>query len=236
MWFNSPTTNPPTQTVPIANIESITINGLAGDDLLIVDSTNGTLDGINRITFDGGANIDTLRSVGGDAIDVSSNAIAIGNLPILQTGVENLRLETGDGNDVISVHQMPAAAMSFDGGAGSNTLAFRGGSSHAITGDLGAIAASFDVVAHDAVVLNFSGSQHLGSLKLDGVSRVNVTDTAAEKVLRVATIEISDEATLDLHDNAMIVDYAMSSSLALVQTLINAARNGGAVGQDRHHQ
>ena len=169
VWFNTPTTNPPTQIVPIANIESITINGLAGDDLLIVDSTNGTLDGINRITFDGGANIDTLRFVGGDAIDVSSNAIAIGNLPILQTGVENLRIETLDGDDTISVHQPPVAAVSFDGGVGSDTLAFRGAATHLIAGDLGTIAPDFDVVVvHDLAVLNFSGSQHLGTLKLDG--------------------------------------------------------------------
>ena len=49
-----------------------------------------------------------------------------------------------------------------------------------------------------------------------------------DRLLRVTSIDISDDAALDLNDNAMIVDYTTSSSLALVQSLINAARNGGA--------
>ncbi|MBC8106261.1 MAG: PQQ-dependent sugar dehydrogenase, partial [Anaerolineae bacterium] len=60
IWFNVPTTGAPTQTVPVANIESILVNGLAGDDQLVLDSSNGAFTGINRITFDGGANATAL--------------------------------------------------------------------------------------------------------------------------------------------------------------------------------
>ncbi|MBC8108128.1 MAG: hypothetical protein H7Z14_16195, partial [Anaerolineae bacterium] len=171
---------------------------------------------------------DNLRFIGrntAETLDVSANGFALGAVPFFQTAVENLRIETLDGNDTIHLHQAPAAAISFDGGLGANTLAFRAGT-HSFATELGVLAPNFDIAVHDVAILNFTASQHLGSLTMDGASRVNVT-TGGDKALRVTSINLTGSALLDLNDNAMILDYATKSSLAAVQSLINAARNGG---------
>ncbi|CAN5379540.1 hypothetical protein BH09PLA1_BH09PLA1_35040 [soil metagenome] len=233
VWFNAPTSGAPTQTVPLASIESIAVKGLAGDDLLILDSSNGAFAGVNRIAFDGGTNAtaagDTLRYVGvntAEIFDVAANGFSIGVLPVSHTAVENLRIETLNGNDAINLHQQSAAAIQFDGGLGANTLTFRGGT-HSFASDLGMLALHFDIAVRDVAILNFTGSQHLAALTLDGVAQVNLA-SGGDKVLRVASINLFGSAQLDLNDNAIIVDYSAASSLTSIQSLINSGRNGGA--------
>ena len=54
-WTSSSTTPPrPSFTVELASVRQINVNGLGGNDTLIVDSTNGLINVANGIRFDGG--------------------------------------------------------------------------------------------------------------------------------------------------------------------------------------
>ena len=89
----------------------------------------------DRLLIDGGAGIDsvTANGTGGDDVinavaDGTNGAVVSGSGPIIgTTGVEQLRLAGGNGNDTLAATGNVAALtqLTFDGGAGNDTL--RGG-------------------------------------------------------------------------------------------------------------
>jgi subtilisin-like proprotein convertase family protein len=67
---------------PQAGVSSLTLNGLIGNDLLTVDSTNGLVDLENGIRFDGGTGFDRIDvTQSGGAPDGVVETLAIGPLP-----------------------------------------------------------------------------------------------------------------------------------------------------------
>lgn len=101
VWVNSPTpgSGNPTQQVPID--AQLVINGLAGNDLLVVDYSAGSATPSGGITFNGGDGSDTIKAVGAGAADAFG--VAGGSLSHLGGGtlsagtdVEKIALAQGN--------------------------------------------------------------------------------------------------------------------------------------------
>jgi hypothetical protein len=79
----------PILSVPITSIEQINVNGLGGNDTLIVDSTNGLINVVNGIRYDGDGGVDDKLQL------VQTNG------PIWQTDTYSLGAANGSGKSVI---------------------------------------------------------------------------------------------------------------------------------------
>jgi hypothetical protein len=94
--------------------------------------------------------------------------------------------------------------------------------------------ASFDgQLGPDVLIVNggptvtMPASQNFSSLTVNSGASASL-DAGGNKYLRTLALSMANTARLDLNDNDMIVDYPGSSQLAMVQALINSARNNGA--------
>jgi hypothetical protein len=133
------------------------------------------------------------------------------------------------GVDALNVNGNVTPPIVFVGNGGNDSVGFSadGAASPAsatISADLG-ITTSVTIYAN--ATTNFNATQHIASLKTNdgGVARMTADGSRA---LETRTLTLTGTGTLDLNDNNLIVDYATSTQLPAVQSLINAARSGGA--------
>ena len=69
------------ETFPLADLNSLTLNGLAGNDTLIVDSSQGLITLPAGIRFDGGSGFDALQLTQTDGPDIESDELVPGATP-----------------------------------------------------------------------------------------------------------------------------------------------------------
>ncbi|MGH7178674.1 MAG: hypothetical protein ACREJC_14955 [Tepidisphaeraceae bacterium] len=98
--------------------------------------------------------------------------------------------------------------------------------------DWGTVSASTALAARAIDVsgsgaITFSASQNLPSLALANSALATMT-AGGGRILVLDDLNISGAASLELNDQDMILDYDSGSALAMVQGLINSARDGGA--------
>jgi Ca2+-binding RTX toxin-like protein len=93
-------------------INNITVNGLAGNDNIILDGANGTIQVLETITLNGNADNDTLEGAGG--------------------GQDGIGFNGGGGNDSLLGSEFDDA---MSGGTGNDTLDGRGGADDMQGGD-----------------------------------------------------------------------------------------------------
>ena len=160
-------------------------------------------------------------------------------------GADQLIVDLRNGSPI------PAGSISFDGGAGSDSLSVIGtsgddavtfaASSVAVGGAVGPInhtnleQASYDGVGGwDSVTIDagptvmFPSTQHFQSLNLDATGASASFAPAGNSILVLRALAIAAGATLDLNANAMLLDYTGATQLPAVQSLINLARANGA--------
>ena len=192
----------PIYSVSFAALNTIVINGLGGDDTITLDLANGPVTPAGGISYDGGTQIsgDNLiiaGSSGNDAVTFAGNQLTIGSGIVTLTGVENRFFKGGAGNDSLTL------------GAGSYTFA----------SDLGLDTAHLSLTLADGAQVAFSGIQHLSSLSLSGGSKVTLAD-GGQSTLVVQWLSVDVTGSLDLADNAVIVDYTGSSPYAAIYSLV----------------
>lgn len=119
----------------VSELNSITVLGVdyRADTLTIDASAGGVLPG--GVIFDGGsgpkADTVVLRgSAGADVLAVAEGSVAINGLVVAVSGVEQLRLEGGAGDDVYQIAALPVAATISDS-KGIDTLDFSAASTGA---------------------------------------------------------------------------------------------------------
>src|SRR5437762_32299 len=80
-------------TAALATVTSITVNGLAGNDRLTIDNSNGLVASAAGlpITFDGGTGVDALRLVGDSGLTTVAETYTVGTTP------DSGKLESNDG-------------------------------------------------------------------------------------------------------------------------------------------
>jgi len=147
---------------------------------------------------------------------------------------EVMSVASGDGDDTLTVEgatTMPAARSTFTPGAGDNTL------------NVTMRNAYIDTIPENQKVnltTNVSGGAHLQTrrlwqtgLTIDGTnSRVTVlTDNGAtNKVSVLNVLDITNGGTLDITDNALILDYSGATPAANVRNWLLSGRGAAGVG------
>jgi uncharacterized delta-60 repeat protein len=111
-----------TYAYPVASVARVYVFGGGQADVLTVEPTAAI-----PVTFDGGADGDTVIVQGGataDTVQVNPGSIVCGTATVLHLNVENVTVQSGGGNDVVNYADSPTTApqTTLDLGAGTDTL------------------------------------------------------------------------------------------------------------------
>jgi hypothetical protein len=130
VFVNNPGTTPDRE-LEADSVQGIEINGLAGDDLVIIDNSNGVIAPPLGVKIDGGTGSDALQVIGtagADGIDVSGSDVRLGSGDFAYLGMEHLGVDGGAGDDAVSLTgtannmQGLLRDLTVRGGAGADTL------------------------------------------------------------------------------------------------------------------
>ncbi|WP_119272492.1 beta strand repeat-containing protein [Taklimakanibacter deserti] len=123
----------PELTVPIAAVEQIIVNGLAGNDTLIVDSTNGLINVVSGIRYDGGTGFDELQLLQTDGPTHVSDTYTVG--PTIGAGTSTIVGAGSDGTQMVFfenvspvIDLVPALTFTVDATATNNAISYTAGS------------------------------------------------------------------------------------------------------------
>ena len=103
----------------LSTIDRIEVNGLDGNDVLIVDSTNGPISVPGGIRFDGGTGTNTLALLGGT---VTQDTYAVGN----QSGAGSSTMTFADGKQTVSFLNLATTGEPFSDAVTSPNLTVNG--------------------------------------------------------------------------------------------------------------
>lgn len=155
---------------PLATIQQIKVNGMAGDDTIVVDESNGAINVADGIQIDGGTGNDTLSVVG------QNNAW---NITGLNSGTVNgisfsdiQNLTGGSGDDLFQFATGGSVLGAIDGGAGgANTLDY--------SALAGPVTVNLQADSASDIGTTFSNINHLngGTSPTDVLIGPNVTST-----------------------------------------------------------
>jgi hypothetical protein len=114
----------PTATVQVATIQQINVNGLGGNNTIIVDFSNGAFSVPGGIHIDGGSGINQLRVIGAaqsDRAQITSNALTVDGSSISYTDVSGLEVDAGAGSNVFTVSGT-SATTTINAGTGNSAV------------------------------------------------------------------------------------------------------------------
>lgn len=216
----------------ITSAASVTIAG-AGATAGTVTFNNAlayTIDGPGALTLDVASGNAALTVTGGShAINAPLvlNDSTVANVIAGQTLSIGGSLNVGAGQQlsVTNGGTLRINSTGITGGAGSTVVA-NGGTLQADV-DLGS---NLDVVA-TAGEARFNASQHVRSLSVAANAKASLPDTATAHVLRTGSLTVDPSGTLELGDNAAVLDYTTGNSPATsVRTAIITGQTGGGKG------
>ncbi|MEX2140962.1 MAG: choice-of-anchor Q domain-containing protein [Pirellulales bacterium] len=222
-----------------------------GDGTVTVGGRNIALAGVEPLYVSG---LNSLSVVTPNAKDVlmlstpaagmmqlagTSGAVALS--PVIATNIGSFIIDAASNDGASGSDSLTVTAdgvvpggfgfVQYRSGRGENTLAINGGTARLdATVETGGTLST--TVAGAARLITHRVRQT--SLTLDSGSRATILPDgtpAATSVLNVLTIE--EGATLDINDNALIVDYTGDSPAATIRQRIASGRGGVGVGQGR---
>ncbi len=200
------------------------------NDSGLLDTLNLTLNGKNHASIEGGAELRTLNIsgtgngfLGSDDLLTAINATgAAGNLDITLSGASDVVVKGGAGNDTLRLGTTISNNDSFDGGAGTDTIAYTQGAFGRNLNTTNVETASITFAAADTGAVNASGST---------VTTFNVLAGAASADATINSI--ADAATVNLTVTAAGLDTVTLDAVSGAQTItINVGTAGGAGGVD----
>jgi hypothetical protein len=198
-----------------SNLDSMTLVTPNGSDSLVIDSPAA---GQNRVSgTSGGVGFEslTISSIPSLILDVSKNDGASGSDDIITITSSGL-LATG------------LTQLSLNAGLGNNTFNIQGGAAK-LDPTLGALGASnLTINASGNSILTLNANQRVAALNISNTARVNIP--AANSYLKTNSLSVAATATLDLFDNDLIVQSASADKAALLTTLnalLKTGRNKG---------
>jgi probable HAF family extracellular repeat protein len=225
--FLNNNTSIPSSTFVAADYVHLFVNGGGGDDRIVLDFSAGVPFPAGGASVGGQGVADSLEIVGtssNDNITISTGRVSLGAAAINFSSMEAIQLNTGAGDDVISLNTALPFMPIISAGAGSDSLTIRAGT-YTLASD--ANAGSLESISlQNSAVLNLADSQHLSTLTISGTSRVNFQQDG-DHFIRVSNFTVANGATLDLADNDLIIETATpDATLTMVNGLIRSARNG----------
>jgi hypothetical protein len=222
-------------------IRHLTVEGLGGDDVLIIDRSNGDPLPGGVAYFDGGDGQDRGRVLAGesnDQITLAEYQVRLDDTLVAEfANVEEMELDGGAGDDHLRVERWndsPPIGLAFRGGAGENRLTL-GPGKHTIIEDLGAGGAKTAVTALPQAVARLAQSQTVTSLTLRDDATLELAPGGVTHLVvsgpSPVSLAVGPGARLDISDNSMTVRSTPAAAPVLlgeVSALIASARNAGA--------
>ncbi|MBC8105215.1 MAG: matrixin family metalloprotease [Anaerolineae bacterium] len=199
VFINNDTATP-TYSFVSANIAQLTVDGLGGDDVFVVDFTNGSPLPSNGVNWVGGTDVngDTLRIIG----EVPDDTFLIQPTALTRSSPLSSTINLS-GNEY------------FDVTTGTYSTSSN-------------LNAGFIVGPATTVALSASQTMRGLSIANGGLVRMTQTAPAGTRILRTNSLTIDPTGKLELFNNALMIDYSAASAIQDVQTYIATARNGGA--------
>ena len=214
----------------------LTINGGPANDTLRLgtDTLNGVL---GELVFHGNGGTDsaTLNDMAfSNPVDyvISDTAVTWGGIGRYNyDGVESVTLNAGTASDIITLQTTRAFGTNFNvnAGAGADTIwVHETGLGTAATIDSGpgddAVHVNADGTGFAGVA--FDSAQQLATLTMGAGARAALS-AGGSNTLRTGTLTIDPAATLNITNNAVIVDYTGGSPIASIQARLAQGYNGG---------
>ena len=205
------------------------------------------------VNFNNGTNAYTIAGPGSLTLDVASGNAALNVTAGSHTISAPLALLDAT---VATVAAGQSLTLSGAVGLGGTTLTKTGAGSLIITGNVGGgngstlranggllqidsviapgpttpVEPSVSAVA-DAGELRFNARQYLSSVSIGAAGKVTVPEAGPIRALRTRSLTIASGGTLDLGDNALVVDYAGGASPAAdIRSAIITGKNGNFAG------
>lgn len=231
----------PTKTVQLASIQQINVNGLGGNDTLIVDSTNGLITVANGIRYNGGTGVDNLRLDQTGGPTRTSATYDLGPTP--GTGKHTINGGGAAGTQTVFFEDLspvldlvPAGSLTVNATPAVNAISYTTGTlvtQGRVTVDE---QESIEFANHGTLVLNAGGGGDTVSLNnpnpVDGLTGITVNGgdptsgdalivngTAATTSVNTGTRTITGAGTVpityDLAIEALTVNAGPSTTLAL---------------------
>ncbi|HSV14602.1 MAG TPA: LamG-like jellyroll fold domain-containing protein, partial [Tepidisphaeraceae bacterium] len=238
IFVDTPSTGSPTYEVRLSQIPSLSFDGTSGGgDQLAIDFANGNpVPGTGGVSFTGGDTLFIAGTTGADSFSIDGSHVSNnGVAPITYSNTARVEFDLLGGNDTLTQTAVPGAAVTFNGGAGNDTLNVNAGA-FAFTGDAGATSANLSInVANAGSSVNFTGTQHLAALNLASGGAAAMTPAASPAsaaIMNVASVIINGTgSSLNLSNNELLT----ATALATVQTQLDNSQlwtsvGGGALG------
>jgi hypothetical protein len=201
--------------------------------------TLGTLNinNANRYTLSGTGSL-TMNSTTGDAaINVTQGSHTIANQFILGGAVTNANVPAGQKLTISGpvyayngafLNAVGAGTVEVAGPVGSEggtpTLRSNGGTL-SLVGDVGNV----NLVA-SAGKVDVNVAQHVNLVATEGTGRLNIVDKPTTTVVNTVVLTVATGSTLDLTDNAALVNYTDASPLSTIATAASQGAAGGFAG------
>ena len=232
--------------VSLSSFSTISIDGSAGNDSLQLDFTNGSPIPSGGLTFTGGMadSLTVTGTSGNDTATIGGSQLIFDGSTISLPNVPTLTLNTGAGDDLLTQTSQPtAAAVTFNGGTGSDQLIVSAGT-YTFSVDPQPLTSNLAVVATGAetqLLFNplLSQQVHLAGLTLTGgavatlVSLGNLRTAVNHRSLVIGTagatsspaFSIDANSVLNLTDNDLIIHGG--NMLTAVDSLLGSGYAGG---------
>ncbi len=141
--------------------------------------------------------------------------------------------DAGGGNDAIHIAPVGIVAaglnvLALNAGIGVNTLTIDGGTVP-LDANRGIGGQNLSITVNNSAIVNFTASQRLAALSINGAARVNLTAPAFQ-TLRTAALSIGPDAKLDVGSRAVILQSTAGAKLAdfaSIRSQIRSGRDGG---------
>ncbi|MGA2499262.1 MAG: dockerin type I domain-containing protein, partial [Tepidisphaeraceae bacterium] len=223
-FFNTAivTGSTPAFSLPLKTLQPFAIKGLAGNDTITIDFSNGDPLPAGGVTLDGGLGINTLKVVGGSGnnpIALSSSGVTVGTQLISTSGVQIVAIACGAGDNSVSIAEPVGKPFTLDPGPGNTTISLTSGTDvfNQNLGSLNTGMVSLNVAPNACAV--FSTAQQLASLTVAAGGQVSLTAGGVNQ-LRVGGLNIAPGGSVDVADNDMVITNAPATEINDVQEMV----------------
>jgi hypothetical protein len=238
LFVNAPVTAAPTIVWAKNVYSTMSAAGNGGADTFTLDESGGNPLPSGGVTFDGGTGtgdgVVVIGTAANESLAVSATAATPGGtgpaVRFSHTG--SVVFDAGAGND--SVFYNNAGINVTFKGSGADTLNINSGA-YSFAADARTNTPALTINVSAGATANFNATQHLSALNISG--KATVAPGGSLK-LAVKSLSIAAGGSLDLNDDALLIDYASSGASPLglwdgakytgITGLIASGRNGGA--------
>jgi hypothetical protein len=234
---------------PAADVESVQINGYAGDDVVTLDASNGVPLNSVVLTFNGGEGIDSIQLIGQSALAVSfapaasqgGGSVSVQDQSFDYTGVENLSavafssatLTTPSGPNALVITKNGEGAIVLVGQSGGTSLpvlSLRGVGS--LTVDTAANQPTDSVNLGDSIILTGSADPSwFSGLTLQLGTGQNTLDISAAQSTVTTSVESPGTLNVRVSGNAQLDVLGSQRFDSLTLTEAGVVRLAGDASQ-----